>query len=65
MGGLFIAAPLLAQRIATLEVHITKDRAGLRIPMQVPLNELSFLADSLLQLVELQGKKLCTSCLSN
>ena len=56
LAGLFLSGSLVAQRMATLEVTITKDKAGLHIPMQVPLHELSFLPDSLLQFVELIGK---------
>lgn len=45
---------LYAQRIATLEVS-SPDYSGLEIPVQVNLDAITFLPDSVLQLVEIKG----------
>ena len=46
-----------AQRIATLEVALTKPTNGLQIPAKVDLDPITFLSDSELSLVEVQGSK--------
>jgi hypothetical protein len=45
-----------AQRIAVLEVKLDKNQMGLEIPVQVDLDAITFLPDSVLQLVEVNGK---------
>lgn len=46
-----------AQRIATLEVALTKPTNGLHVPAKVDLDAITFLSDSALSLVEVQGSK--------
>ncbi len=46
-----------AQHIATLEVKLPQDGSGLAIPMQVNLDAITMLPDSLLQLVNISSKK--------
>lgn len=46
-----------AQKIATLEVDLNKETAGLHVPVQVNLDEITHLPDSAIRLVEVQGKK--------
>lgn len=46
-----------AQRIATLEVALTKPTNGLQVPAKVDLDAITFLSDSALSLVEVQGSK--------
>lgn len=49
-------APLFSQKIATLEVNLDRETGGLNVPVKVNLDEVTFLPDSMLSLVELQGK---------
>ncbi|HZF62887.1 MAG TPA: PmoA family protein [Chitinophagaceae bacterium] len=44
-----------AQAIAKFEISITQEKVGLAIPVHVSLHNITFLPDSLLQLVELKG----------
>ena len=46
-----------AQKIATLEVELTKSTNGINIPLSTNLDAITFLADSVLNLVEVQGNK--------
>lgn len=46
-----------AQKIATLEVEFFKPTNGLSIPVHVDLSEITFLSDTILSLVEIQGSK--------
>jgi hypothetical protein len=46
-----------AQKIATLEVELARSANGLSIPVQTNLDEITFLPDSVLNLVEIQGSK--------
>jgi hypothetical protein len=45
-----------AQRIASLEVKAQKNNSALEIPVQVNLDAITLLPDSILQLVEIKGK---------
>ncbi|HZH94296.1 MAG TPA: PmoA family protein [Flavisolibacter sp.] len=45
----------VAQPIATLEVRVPQDNTGLSIPVQVALDAVTMLPDSVLQLVEITG----------
>ena len=45
-----------AQLIATLEVHLENNQAGLEVPVHVNLDAITVLPDSVLQLVEVKGK---------
>lgn len=47
---------MYAQRIATLEVRPQSNNTGLQIPVQVNLDAITLLPDSMLQLVEIKGK---------
>jgi hypothetical protein len=46
-----------AQKIATLEVDLTKSTNGINVPVSTDLDAITFLPDSVLNLVELQGNK--------
>lgn len=46
-----------AQKIATLEVDLAKPTNGLRVPTLVNLDPITFLSDTALSLVEVQGSK--------
>lgn len=46
-----------AQRIAILEVNLTQPANGLSIPVATSLDAITFLPDSVLRLVEVQGNK--------
>jgi hypothetical protein len=46
-----------AQRIATLEIEMTKPTNGLQVPAKIDLDAITFLSDSALSLVEVQGSK--------
>lgn len=47
----------MAQRVAVLEVKLQSGQTGLQIPVQVDLDAITFLPDSVLQLVEVNGTK--------
>src|SRR5688572_23458611 len=49
--------PALSQGIATFEVELSKPTSGLAIPAKVDLDAITFLSDSVLSLVEVQGTK--------
>ena len=64
MKNLFLLAwflafilPLSAQKIATLEVDMSRETHGMNVPVKVNLDEITFLPDSILSLVEIQGKQ--------
>jgi hypothetical protein len=46
-----------AQKIATLEVDVSKPMKGLTMPVSIDLNAITFESDSSLSLVEIQGTK--------
>jgi len=46
-----------AQKIATLEVELTKPAYGLDMPVKVDLDTITFLSDTALSLIEIQGNK--------
>jgi hypothetical protein len=46
-----------AQKLATLEVNLTANSLGLDIPVHANLDEITFLPDSALSLVEVQGRQ--------
>jgi hypothetical protein len=46
-----------AQTVARFEVELSRPANGLEIPLSVNLDEVTFLSDSLLSLVEIQGNK--------
>jgi len=52
-----IVKPLYAQRIATLEVDLKKSTAGKEIHVQVDLDAITTLPDSVISLVEIRGNK--------
>lgn len=54
---LFLQASFLirAQTIATVEISLSKATAGLDIPTSISLDEITFLPDSVLSLVAVQG----------
>lgn len=56
LGLLTIKISVYAQRIATLEVRPQSNNTGLQIPVQVNLDAITLLPDSMLQLVEIKGK---------
>jgi hypothetical protein len=47
----------LAQRIATLEASFQKTTSGLHVPVKVDLDAITFIPDSALNLIEIQGSK--------
>src|SRR5687768_18453114 len=47
--------PAFSQRIATLEIELLKPTSGLSVPAKVDLDAITFLPDSVLSLVEIQG----------
>jgi hypothetical protein len=49
--------PAFSQRIATLEVELLKPTSGLSVPAKVDLDAITFLSDSVLSLVEVQGTR--------
>lgn len=51
-----VVVPLFGQKIATFEVALDRETHGLNVPVKVNLDEVTFLPDSVLSLVELQGK---------
>jgi hypothetical protein len=53
----FITFNIKAQKIATLEVDISKPLNSLQVPVYVNLDEITLLSDTVLQLVEVQGSK--------
>lgn len=55
--GLIFCLPALGQRIATFEVEFPKATNGLSVPAKVDLDAITFLSDSVLSLVEVQGSK--------
>ena len=56
--ALVAALPLHAQKLATLEVNLSAaSNTGIEIPVQVALDPITHLPDSVLALVEIQGKK--------
>ncbi|HLN55573.1 MAG TPA: hypothetical protein VK207_06260, partial [Bacteroidales bacterium] len=57
LTGLFICLSLSidAQKIATLEVTLDKPAGGLEIPVQVSLDEVTLLPDSVISLSEVKG----------
>ncbi len=54
---LFSVVTGLAQRVATLEVGFQKSTSGLHIPAKVDLDAITFIPDSALSLLEIQGSK--------
>ncbi len=54
---LILHAPGIAQKIATLEVEFTTPLNGLSVPAKVNLDGVTFLSDTVLNLVEIQGNK--------
>jgi len=46
-----------AQKIATLEVVLDRPAAGLKVPVQLMLDPITSMADSMLSLVEIRGQK--------
>lgn len=46
-----------SQKIATLEVNLTKQTFGLEIPVSINLNDITHIPDSLLNLYEIKGEK--------
>lgn len=53
--ALFLGATVSAQRVATFEVNLGKPTNGLTIPASVNLDDVTFLSDSTLSLVEVNG----------
>lgn len=47
--------PLYAQKISKLEVTLQKESYGLSVPVRVNLDEITFLPDSMISLVEVKG----------
>ena len=45
------------QKIATLEIELATGAQGLDVPVQTDLDAITFLSDTLLYLVEVQGSK--------
>ncbi len=52
-----IFATVHAQKIATLEVEVNNAASGLEVPVRIDLNAITFLFDTALSLVEVQGGK--------
>ena len=61
----FSASYSNAQKLATFEIDVTKPMNGIHVPAAVNLDEVSFVPDSLLVLVEVTGAKKNASPLSN
>jgi hypothetical protein len=55
--AVFLFSKTYAQKIATLEVDVSKNMNGLAIPANVELDKLTFASDSSLTLVEVNGNK--------
>ena len=53
----FIFSTLQAQRLATLEVSLPNPSAGMQVPVEIDLDEITFAHDSLLNLVAVNGNK--------
>src|SRR6188474_946926 len=53
----FICINSHAQTIASFEVPISKATNGIEIPVNVNLDEITFLPDSVLSLIEIRGNK--------
>jgi len=53
----FLAANSYSQKIATLEVDLTKATSGLDIPVSMNLDDVTYLTDSLLNLLEVKGSQ--------
>lgn len=49
--------PSVGQRIATLEVELPNSTEGLSVPAKIDLDAITFVADSALALIEIQGTK--------
>ena len=54
---IILYVPGIAQKIATLEVELTAPTHGLYVPAQLKLDGITFLSDTVLNLVEIQGNK--------
>ncbi|MEJ7911537.1 MAG: PmoA family protein [Chitinophagaceae bacterium] len=54
---LLLCSPMVAQRIATMEIKLPAGGNGLSIPVEVNLDAITFLPDSVLQLVEVTQNK--------
>src|SRR6478736_8305777 len=54
---LFSVDLCISQKIATLEVELTKPTQGIHEPASINLDGITFLSDTLLNLVEVQGQK--------
>jgi hypothetical protein len=53
--ALVFVSAVSAQRVATLEVDLSKPTSGLTVPASVNLDDVTFLSDSILSLVEVNG----------
>src|SRR5215469_1185013 len=53
----FLIKNVRAQKIATLEVELPKPTNGLAIPVNIDLDDITFVKDSSLSLVQVQGNK--------
>lgn len=52
-----ISFPLSAQKIASLKVSLDKTPVGLSLPVAANLDDITFVADSMLSLVQVRGKE--------
>jgi hypothetical protein len=52
-----VAINSYSQKIATLEIELKKATSGLDIPVSINLDELTYVSDSLLNLLEIKGDK--------
>ncbi len=55
--SLLISSGSYGQKIATLEVDLTSPTNGLHVPAKIDLDAITFLSDTVLSLVEVQGTK--------
>jgi len=53
--AILCASALFSQKIASFEVNFSKGTAGLDIPVSIDLDQVTYLADSLLSLFEING----------
>lgn len=53
--ALFLAGSASAQKVATFEVELDKPTSGLSVPASVNLDDVTFISDSTLSLVEING----------
>ena len=55
--GVLLSTTITAQKIATIEVELTSSTNGIDVPVKTDLNALTFLHDSTLNLVAIEGNR--------